>query len=82
MIRPEHVEALLGSDADDATLIVTAGSLVVVPASALDSERYRGALEIISRHDLVTRLGTGAPSRRDLEETAARLDTAVTRLGA
>ncbi|PNG21993.1 hypothetical protein [Streptomyces cahuitamycinicus] len=82
MIRPEHIEALLGSDADDATLIVTVGTVVVVPASALDSERYRGALEIISRHDLVTRLGTSAPSRRDLEETAAGLDTAVTRLGA
>ncbi|MFV0138124.1 hypothetical protein ACLGIH_34065 [Streptomyces sp. HMX87] len=82
MIRAEHIEALLGSDADDATLIVTAGTAVVVPASALDSEQYRGALEIVSRHDLVTRLHAGAPSRRDLEEIAARLDTAVTRLGA
>ncbi|MER5833895.1 hypothetical protein ABT116_24335 [Streptomyces sp. NPDC002130] len=82
MIRPEHIEALLGSDADDATLILTAGTVAVVPASALDSERYRGALEIVSQRDLATRLGTTTPSRRDLEETAARLDTAATRLGA
>jgi hypothetical protein len=49
MIRPEHIEALLGSDAADPTLIVTAGTVRVAPASALDSERYRGAVEIISR---------------------------------
>ncbi len=82
MIRPAHVEALLGSDADDPTLIVLAGGISVVPASELNDEQYRGAMEIVSRHDLVTELGTDAPSPRDIEETAARLDTAVTRLGA
>ncbi|WP_033320308.1 hypothetical protein [Streptomyces yerevanensis] len=82
MITSEQIEALLASDAEGPTLIVTAGTVVVVPASALDSERYRGAVEIISRHDLVAQLGTDAPSRRDLKETAARLDTAVTQLGA
>lgn len=82
MITPEHIEALLESDADEPTLIVTAGTVLVVPASALDSERYRGAVEVISRYDLVAQLGTDVPSRRDLTETAARLDTAVTQLGA
>ncbi|WP_409468727.1 hypothetical protein [Streptomyces sp. HC307] len=82
MITPEQIEALLASDADDPALIVTAGTVKVVPASALDSERYRGAVEIIARDDLVAQLGTDVPSRRDLKETAARLDTAVTQLGA
>lgn len=82
MIGPEQIKALLESHADDPTLIVAAGAAVVVPASALDSDRYRGALEIISRHDLVAQLGTDVPSRRDIEELAARLDTAATRLGA
>ncbi|MFE9773361.1 hypothetical protein ACFYOV_17090 [Streptomyces sp. NPDC005931] len=82
MITPEHMEALLTSDADAPTLILVAGSGVVVPGSALDSDRYRGALEIISRDDLVDRLGTDQPSRHELEEIAARLDATVTRLGA
>jgi hypothetical protein len=81
VITPEHIEALLASDADAPTLVVTAGTAAVVPASELDSDRYRGAMEIISRQDLVAQLGTGTPSRRDLEETATRLDSAVTRLG-
>jgi hypothetical protein len=82
VITPEQIEALLESGAADPTLILTAGTVMVVPTSALDSERYRGAVEIISRHDLGALLGTDVPSRRDLKETAARLDTAVTQLGA
>jgi hypothetical protein len=39
-------------------------------------------LEIITREDLVAQLGTAAGSGRDLEAIAARLDAAVTRLGA
>jgi hypothetical protein len=82
MITPEHVEALLASDADTPALVVTAGSAAVVPRSALDSDQYRGAMEVISREDLVSRLGTDVPSRSELEEVSARLDSAVTRLGA
>ena len=61
MITPEQIEALLESDADDPTLIVTAGIVMVVPASALDSERYRGAVEVISRDALAAQLATGVP---------------------
>ncbi|WP_128374375.1 hypothetical protein [Streptomyces cavernae] len=82
MITPEHIEALLESDSDDPVLIVAAGSSVVVPASATATDRYRGAMEIISRQDLVDQLGTDAPSRRDLEEIATRLDATVAQLGA
>lgn len=82
MITPEQLENLLESDAEDPTLIVLAGAAVVVPAAALDTDRYRGAVEVVSRRDLVDQLGTGTVSRHDLEETAARLDTTVARLGA
>jgi putative membrane protein len=82
MITPEHIHALLTSDADDPRLILAAGAVGVVPASALGTGPYRGALEIISREDLVAQLSTDVPSRQELEPIAARLDTAVTHLGA
>ncbi|MFI5675519.1 hypothetical protein [Streptomyces cellulosae] len=82
MITPEHIHALLTSDVDDPKLILAAGAVVVVPASALGTERYQGALEVISRRDLVAQLGTDVPSRQELEPIAARLDTAATQLGA
>jgi hypothetical protein len=73
---------LLTSDADDPRLILAAGAVGVVPASALGTGRYRGALEIISREDLVAQLSTDVPSRQHLEPIAARLDSAVAQLGA
>jgi hypothetical protein len=82
MITSEQVKALLESDADEPILVVVSGSAAVVPASALATDRWRGALEIITREDLVAQLGTDAGSGRDLEAIAARLDAAVTRLGA
>ncbi|GAB2892522.1 hypothetical protein GCM10027074_70760 [Streptomyces deserti] len=82
MITPEHVKDLLESDAGNPTLVVVAGAAEVVPASALDTDRYRGALEVVSRKDLLAQLSTGTASRHDLEEMAARLDGTVTRLGA
>ncbi|MFV2121620.1 hypothetical protein ACE14D_25560 [Streptomyces sp. Act-28] len=82
MITPERVEDLLESDAEEPILVVVAGTAVVVPAAALGTDRYRGAVEVVSRRDLVARLGTDTASRRDLEETAARLDATVAQLGA
>ncbi|KUN40995.1 hypothetical protein ABZX38_23970 [Streptomyces longwoodensis] len=82
MITPEHVEELLASDAERAVLVVVASAAVVVPEAALDTDDYRGALEVVTQRDLRAQLDTDAPSRRDLEEVAARLDSTVTRLGA
>ena len=56
------------------------GRTDVIAASQLASAQYRGALEVISRDDLVKRLGD-APSEHDLAEQAAVLDTAVSELG-
>ena len=56
------------------------GRTEVIPASRLASDDYRGALDVISRDDLVKRLGD-APSEHDLAEQAAVLDMAVSELG-
>jgi len=82
MITPEHVMALLESDADEPTLVVVSGAAAVVPASALATDECRGAIEVISREDLVAQLGTDVASGHDLEAIAARLDADVTRVGA
>ncbi|MEG8278938.1 hypothetical protein [Streptomyces sp. AHA2] len=82
MITPEQIKDLLESDADEPVLVVVAGAAEVVPASALETDDYRGALEIASRKDLLTELDGEVPSRHELEEIAARLDASVTRLGA
>jgi hypothetical protein len=52
----------------------------VIGAGQLASEQYRGALEVISRDDLVKRLGD-VPSEHDVAEQTAVLDTAVSELG-
>jgi hypothetical protein len=82
MIKPEHVKALLESEAEEPTLIVVSGAAEVVPASALGTDQYRGAMEVVSRRDVTAQLGIGDATPHDLEEIAARLKAAVTRLGA
>ncbi|MFC7844795.1 hypothetical protein [Streptomyces sp. NPDC057382] len=82
MITPEQIKDLLESDADAPVLVLVAGAAEVVPASALETDDHRGALELASREDLLTELDGEVPSRRVLEEIAARLDASVNRLGA
>ena len=79
-ISTDDVRRLLASEAADAVLVLVEGRTEVIPASRLASDDYRGALEVISRDDLVKRLGD-APSQHDLAEQAALLDTAVSELG-
>ena len=52
----------------------------MIGAGQLASEEYRGALEVISRDDLVKRVGDD-PSDHELAEQAALLDSAVNELG-
>ena len=61
-------------------LVVVEGRVDVIGAGRLASADYRGALEVVSREDLVNRIGE-TPSDREIEEQAAQLDTAVTELG-
>lgn len=80
MISAQDVRTLLQSDEKNAVLVVIEGRVEVIGAGRLASADYRGALEVVSRDDLVQRIGD-APSDREIDEQAAQLDTAVSELG-
>jgi hypothetical protein len=79
-IAIDDVRRLLQSDRPDSVLVLVEGRTEVIGASQLAAEQYRGALEVVSRDDLVKRLGD-APSEHDLAEQAALLDMAISELG-
>jgi hypothetical protein len=79
-ISTDDVRKLRAAEEADAVLVLVEGRTEVIGASQLASEDYRGALEVISRGDLVKRLGD-TPSEHDLAEQAALLDSAVNELG-
>ncbi|WP_326545319.1 hypothetical protein QGN32_16055 [Mycolicibacterium sp. ND9-15] len=80
MISPADVRGLLQSEEKNAVLVVIEGRVEVIGAGRLASPDYRGALEVVSRDDLVQRIGE-TPSDREIDEQAAQLDTAVSELG-
>lgn len=80
MISAEDVRGLLRSEEKNAVLVVVEGRVEVIGAGRLASADYRGALEVVSREDLVQRIGE-KPSDREIDEQAAQLDTAVSELG-
>ena len=79
-ISSDDVRRLLQSDESDSVLVLVEGRTEVVGAGQLASDRYRGALEVISRDDLAKRLGD-TPSEHDVAEQAALLDSAVSEMG-
>lgn len=79
-ISADDVRQLLATDGE-AVLVLVEGRVEVVTAGQLGSEQYRGALEIISRDELLKRTGGAEPDDRELEEQAAALNTAVDELG-
>lgn len=81
MISPDDLRRLLRADEKDAILVLVEGRIEVIGAGKLASEPYRGALEIVSRDELIRRVGE-APSDHELTEQAVALDTAITELGA
>jgi hypothetical protein len=80
MISTDDVSRLLQSAGPDTVLVLVEGRTEVIGASQLSSEQYRGALEVISREDLVKRIGD-SPDEHELAEQAALLDTEVSELG-
>ncbi|GAA3630799.1 hypothetical protein ACLIYM_10225 [Streptomyces fenghuangensis] len=80
-ITAQHVRELLSSSDPDPRLVLLEGHPRVVPAAEAGADRYRGAVEVVSRDDLTARIGPGAPSERDLEALASRLQTVVSELG-
>lgn len=79
-ISAEDVRQLLDADGE-AVLVLIEGRTEVVTDGQLGSERYQGALEIISRSELLKRTGGASLDDRGLEEQAAALNTAVDELG-
>ena len=81
MITADDLQRLLAAEQRNATMVLVEGRLDVISAGQLASPEYRGALEVVSREDLVKRLGE-APSEHDVAEQAGVLDAAISELGA
>ncbi|WP_111512121.1 hypothetical protein [Mycobacterium kyogaense] len=80
-VTSEHVHELLAADSD-AVLVLIAGRVEVISGADIEGDDYRGALEVISRADLLERTGGEADlDDSELAAQAAALDTAITELG-
>ncbi|QIP87849.1 hypothetical protein GLX30_31760 [Streptomyces sp. Tu 2975] len=82
MIDEAVVQELLDASEDDAALVLVEGTAQVVDRAALDSDAFHGAAVLVSRAELVDRLGTPSPAREDVARVAASLRDAVGKLGA
>ncbi|MDG9702807.1 hypothetical protein [Streptomyces sp. DH37] len=80
-ITAQHVRELLRSPDPDPRLVLLEGRPRVVSAAEAGTDRYRGAVEVVSRDDLTARLGSADPSDQELETLASRLQTVVAELG-
>jgi NADH dehydrogenase len=73
-ITKDDVGRLLAAD-EDAKLVLVEGRTEIVSGASGDG------LEVISRADLLARMGDSEPSDRELADQAAALQTAVSELG-
>ena len=80
MVTADDVRRLLAA-ATDAVLVLVEGRVDVVAPAELDRDAYRGALQIITRDELVRGAGGEQLSEREIKEQAAELDSAVSELG-
>jgi hypothetical protein len=79
-ITSDHLSRLLDADSGSAIIGLIQGRVDVIEAGQLDSEDFRGALEVISRDELRARLGED-PSDDRLTEQAEALTAIVHQLG-
>lgn len=80
-ISADDVRRLLASDASDAVLVLVQGHTEVLRGDELESDRYRGALQVVSSADLLSRVGGAQLSEHEMAEEAAKLDAAIANLG-
>ena len=80
MITADNVRRLLASETD-AVLVLVEGRIDVIDPAALDTDEYRGALQVITRDELIEQAGGEELSDRELIEQAVALDMAVAELG-
>jgi len=81
VISADDVRRLLEHDDPEAVLVLIEGRIEVISPRQTDSPEYRGALQVISRDDLLQRIGAQDLSDRVIEEQAAILETTVAELG-
>ncbi|MEU0159662.1 hypothetical protein ABZ154_12660 [Streptomyces sp. NPDC006261] len=81
MINEALVRELLEAADDDSALVLLEGRAQVADRSALDGDDLRGAAVVLTRAELVDRLGTRYPAPQDLTLVATSLDDAVGKLG-
>jgi hypothetical protein len=82
LISRDHVRELLATRDDRPTLVILEGRARVVSTDDLRSQRYAGAVEVMSGEELTRQVGQGSHSERDLDDLAARLESMVSKLGA
>ncbi|MBB3600931.1 hypothetical protein FHT40_000564 [Mycolicibacterium sp. BK556] len=80
MITADNVRQLLDSEID-AVLVLVEGRIHVIDPAALGTDEYRGALQVITREELIEQAGGEQLSDRELLEQAAALEMAVDELG-
>lgn len=77
----EDLRALVESARQDAALVHVAGRYVVAGPDELGSDGLRGALTVVTRADLLERLGGRPVTDHELEPVAATLGAAVDNRG-
>jgi hypothetical protein len=80
-VSTDDLRRLLDSDLPDAVLVLVEGRLDVVAAGEPDSDHPRGALPVLSREDLLARVGGPSATDDQLERVAATAGSAVDNLG-
>ncbi|MEU9556489.1 hypothetical protein [Streptomyces fumanus] len=81
-VTREQVRELLEAGDDGSTLVVVEGRAQVVSAADLRTDRYAGALEVVSGEELARQATPGDRSEGQLDALAATLNTMVAKLGA
>ncbi|MER5262824.1 hypothetical protein ABTZ99_12220 [Actinosynnema sp. NPDC002837] len=80
-VKASDLRELLTSDLPDPNLVLIEGRLEVIPVDDLDADRFRGAMLLLSRAELLGRGVDETSSDDDLERQAATISTAVNELG-
>ncbi|MFH9137646.1 hypothetical protein [Streptomyces sp. NPDC017524] len=75
------VRELLDAADEDFALVLLEGRARVAGQAALAGDDLRGAAVVLTRAELVDRLGTAYPAERELTLMATSLDDAVGKLG-
>jgi hypothetical protein len=77
----QDLKLLLQSTRPDATLVFVAGSYVVAGGPELATKALRGALRVVTRAELLDRVGGWPVTEKELEQAAATLTSAVDNRG-